>query len=340
MNETEPKSGVAKPSDLAATLEVSGDRQGGSEPWGRTTTLELDASGFRQDRQLGRGAEADGALDVSRVRDILLEQYDRRALVALLDHMVLLRRAWPTTGYLQHPTHPGLRLPREIPKPDAPRARARDLFVYGIVHGRAPRNRCRPAGRAGRRSGARLWYLAERNLGSQRCAGKRYGSQSPVQSPPWEGHRSHSGRARSRWSSTTSRALNTRIPAKWRSAARCMPSATGAPARSTQRACIRSRRPGLPEIRRFQRRGRRTSGCRRSPVSCRRSSLSSCSWCWRPHPARCSANMSGPSCSPSDVSRTSEGRGSSCSSPSSSNRSRQLADRRHGSAEPGSYFSR
>jgi hypothetical protein len=91
MNETEPKSGVAKPSDLAATLEVSGDRQGGSEPWGRTTTLELDASGFRQDRQLGRGAEADGALDVSRVRDILLEQYDRRALVALLDHIVLLR---------------------------------------------------------------------------------------------------------------------------------------------------------------------------------------------------------------------------------------------------------
>jgi hypothetical protein len=91
MKVMQPDDLVDKSSDLAATIEFRADHQGGAEPWGRSTMLQLDSNGFRQDRQLGRGAEAEVTLGVRRVRGLLLDQYDRQALITLLDHFVQLR---------------------------------------------------------------------------------------------------------------------------------------------------------------------------------------------------------------------------------------------------------
>ncbi len=81
------------PSDLDAEIQISGGRQAGTEPWERTLTVQLDASGFRQDDQLGRGADPQGPIAAEQVARLLLAQFDRTALIALLDHVVAVRAA-------------------------------------------------------------------------------------------------------------------------------------------------------------------------------------------------------------------------------------------------------
>jgi hypothetical protein len=81
------------PTDLAAQLQINGDRRGGIEPWGRSTSIQFDAAGFSRSDELGRGAAPQGAIPVDQVAALLLDQFDRNALLAVLDHIVALRAA-------------------------------------------------------------------------------------------------------------------------------------------------------------------------------------------------------------------------------------------------------
>jgi hypothetical protein len=78
--------------DLNATFEIRGGFQGGAEPWSQTTTLMLDAAGFHDSEGIGRsGDDPEAVLSAARVSEMLLETFDRKALCAILDHLVALR---------------------------------------------------------------------------------------------------------------------------------------------------------------------------------------------------------------------------------------------------------
>jgi hypothetical protein len=77
--------------DLNATFEIRGGFQGGSEPWSQTTTLTLDADGFHDSEGIGRAGEDPEPLSAARVSELLLTNFDRDALCAILDHLVELR---------------------------------------------------------------------------------------------------------------------------------------------------------------------------------------------------------------------------------------------------------
>jgi hypothetical protein len=79
--------------DLNATFEIRGGFQGGAEPWSQTTTLTLDAGGFHDPEGIGRAGEDPEPLSAARVSELLLTNFDRGALCAILDHIVQLRNA-------------------------------------------------------------------------------------------------------------------------------------------------------------------------------------------------------------------------------------------------------
>jgi hypothetical protein len=79
--------------DINATLEIRGGAQGGSEPWGKTTTLTLDANGFHDPEGVGRSGVDPAYLDAPAAAALLLQDFDRTELAALLDRMAALRDA-------------------------------------------------------------------------------------------------------------------------------------------------------------------------------------------------------------------------------------------------------
>jgi hypothetical protein len=82
--------------DINATLEIRGGAQGGSEPWAKTASLVLDANGYHDPEGVG-GSGADPAyIAAPAAAALLLEEFDRGALVALLDRVAALRDALKT----------------------------------------------------------------------------------------------------------------------------------------------------------------------------------------------------------------------------------------------------
>jgi hypothetical protein len=79
--------------DLNATFEIRGGWQGGAEPWAQTTTLTLDANGFQDPEGIGRAGTEPETLSAADVSKLLLSDFDRAALCAILDQFVALRNA-------------------------------------------------------------------------------------------------------------------------------------------------------------------------------------------------------------------------------------------------------
>jgi hypothetical protein len=79
--------------DINATLEIRGDAQGGSEPWGKNASLTLDANGYHDPEGVGRSGVDPAYIEASAAAALLLEEFDRAELVALLDRVAALRDA-------------------------------------------------------------------------------------------------------------------------------------------------------------------------------------------------------------------------------------------------------
>jgi hypothetical protein len=77
--------------DINATLEIRGDAQGGSEPWGKNASLTLDANGYHDPEGVGAGGVDPAYIAASAAAALLLEEFDRAELVALLDRIAALR---------------------------------------------------------------------------------------------------------------------------------------------------------------------------------------------------------------------------------------------------------
>jgi hypothetical protein len=79
--------------DINATLEIRGGAQGGSEPWGKNATLTLDANGYHDPEGIGAGGVDPNYIAAPAAAALLLEEFDRAELVALLDRVAALRDA-------------------------------------------------------------------------------------------------------------------------------------------------------------------------------------------------------------------------------------------------------
>ncbi len=82
--------------DINATLEIRGGAQGGSEPWGKNASLTIDANGYLDSEGVGRGGADPAYIAAPAAAALLLEEFDRAELVALLDRIAGLRDALKT----------------------------------------------------------------------------------------------------------------------------------------------------------------------------------------------------------------------------------------------------
>jgi hypothetical protein len=79
--------------DLVGMLEINGGYQGGTEQWAKSVTLRIDEGGFHPTHFLGRSGETKPILSVSEVAHALTENFDRGALLKVLDQIIGLRSA-------------------------------------------------------------------------------------------------------------------------------------------------------------------------------------------------------------------------------------------------------
>ena len=79
--------------DINATLEIRGGAQGGSEAWAKNATLTLDANGFHDPAGIGGSGVDPNYIAAPAAVALLLEQFDRAELSALLDRIASLRDA-------------------------------------------------------------------------------------------------------------------------------------------------------------------------------------------------------------------------------------------------------
>jgi hypothetical protein len=79
--------------DMNATLQIRGGLQGGSEPYGQTAGITVDANGFHDPEGVGRSGEDPATIDAARAAAILLKSFDRVGLIGILDQLVKLRAA-------------------------------------------------------------------------------------------------------------------------------------------------------------------------------------------------------------------------------------------------------
>lgn len=78
-------------SDLSATLEIAGGYQGGMEPWAHTSSIRIGPKGFHGLHVGGDAGDDRTFLTASDIGSMLLTQFDRVALLALLDSLLELR---------------------------------------------------------------------------------------------------------------------------------------------------------------------------------------------------------------------------------------------------------
>jgi hypothetical protein len=76
---------------LSATLEISGGHQGGMEPWASSSSIGISAEGFHGLHVAGDAGDDRALLTASEVGSRLLKQFDRAALLKILDNVDELR---------------------------------------------------------------------------------------------------------------------------------------------------------------------------------------------------------------------------------------------------------
>jgi hypothetical protein len=79
--------------DINATLEIRGGAQGGSDPWAKTVSLTLDANGYHDPEGVGSSGVDPAYIAAPAAAALLLGEFDRAELVALLDRIAALRDA-------------------------------------------------------------------------------------------------------------------------------------------------------------------------------------------------------------------------------------------------------
>lgn len=78
-------------SDLSATLEIRGGRQGGMEPWANSSSIGISAEGFHSVHVAGDAGNDRALLTASEVASGLLKEFDRTALLKILGVLDELR---------------------------------------------------------------------------------------------------------------------------------------------------------------------------------------------------------------------------------------------------------